>query len=169
MSLVTLAKTLLCSNQKTYRYILVLNVIGHIRPQGKEVNMLFSGCNLQGFLVVGFPSSPRSTTIITPRQHLPTNHNARNVDRPESPDVTRYVLWHVKISTMELICTTSTDSWSLKHLIVWILLVVFSKGCQLHMWLWICHLSTMGYYWRPWICSSCLSTVCGKVSWLSNG
>ena len=103
MSLVTLAKTLLCSNLKTYRYILVLNVIGHIRPQGKEVNMLFSGCNLQGFLVVGFPSSPRSTTIITPHQRLPTNHNACNVDRPESPDVTRYVLWHVNISSMELI------------------------------------------------------------------
>ena len=27
------------------------------------------------------------------------------------------------------------------------------------MWLWICHLSTMGYYWRPWICSSCSSTM----------
>ena len=27
------------------------------------------------------------------------------------------------------------------------------------MWLWICHLSKMGYYWRPWICSSCSSTM----------
>ena len=49
------------------------------------------------------PSTHRSPTISSPYQRLPTNHNACNVDRLESPDVIQYLLWHVSISIMELI------------------------------------------------------------------